>query len=155
MFLQNIKIRTKLIFTYAFLIILLIVSIGFSLLSLSRATNNIQAIVTEAYPMTVKANLLIDNFQTYVEAQQLMLLDVDKRWATKTDKTATKATNRITQLFKELDNKLEDDDSRKAMVSLEEIREQYNASRYRIVDAMQKNDREGAIDELVDTTITL
>ncbi len=45
MSIRDIKIRTKLIFAFAFFIVLLLISAGLSLGSLSQANNNIQQVI--------------------------------------------------------------------------------------------------------------
>ena len=75
MSLNNVRIGTKLFLAFGFIILLMIVSSGLSLLSLSRANSGMQTIISEDYPTTVKANQLIEQFQEFVSTQQLMLLD--------------------------------------------------------------------------------
>jgi methyl-accepting chemotaxis protein-2 (aspartate sensor receptor) len=75
MFLHDVKIGTKLFLAFGFFIVLMAISASLSLLSLNRANNGMQSIITRDYPTTVKANQLIDNFQEFISTQQLMLLD--------------------------------------------------------------------------------
>lgn len=63
MFFHDVKIGTKLFLAFGFFIVLMAISASLSLLSLNRANNGMQSIVTHDYPTTVKANQLIDNFQ--------------------------------------------------------------------------------------------
>ncbi len=81
MFLHNIKIRSKLFMAFGLFIVLMVVSSALSLFSLDRANTGMQDIITNDYPTTVKANLLIDNFNDFIIAQQLMLLDEEGRWS--------------------------------------------------------------------------
>ena len=74
MFLHDVKIGAKLFFTFGFFIVLMVASSALSLFSLNRANNGMQDIIHNDYPTTVKANQLIDNFQSFVSTQQLMLL---------------------------------------------------------------------------------
>lgn len=60
MFLHNIKIRSKLFMAFGLFIVLMVVSSALSLFSLDRANTGMQDIITNDYPTTVKANLLID-----------------------------------------------------------------------------------------------
>ena len=62
MFFHDVKIGTKLFLAFGFFIVLMAISASVSLLSLNRANNGMQSIVTHDYPTTVKANQLIDNF---------------------------------------------------------------------------------------------
>lgn len=59
MFLHNIKIRSKLFMAFGLFIVLMVVSSALSLFSLDRANTGMQNIITNDYPTTVKANLLI------------------------------------------------------------------------------------------------
>lgn len=79
MFLHDVKIGTKLFLAFGFFIVLMVVSASLSLMSLNRANNGMQSIITSDYPTTVKANQLIDNFQEFISTQQLMLLDEQER----------------------------------------------------------------------------
>jgi methyl-accepting chemotaxis protein-2 (aspartate sensor receptor) len=78
--LANVKIRSKLFIAFGLFVVLMMVSSGLSLLSLDRSNSGMQNIITTDYPITVKANLLIDNFQEIVSTQQLMLLDEEGKW---------------------------------------------------------------------------
>ncbi|SUX58591.1 methyl-accepting chemotaxis protein II [Citrobacter amalonaticus] len=80
MFLRNMKIRSKLFIAFGLFIVLMMVSSGLSLFSLDRANSGMQNIITNDYPITVKANKLIDHFQDFVSTQQLMLMDEEGRW---------------------------------------------------------------------------
>ena len=60
MFLRNMKIRSKLFIAFGLFIVLMMVSSGLSLFSLDRANSGMQNIITNDYPITVKANKLID-----------------------------------------------------------------------------------------------
>ena len=66
MFLHDVKIGTKLFLALGFFIVLMVVSASLSLMSLNRANNGMQSIITSDYPTTVKANQLIDNFQEFI-----------------------------------------------------------------------------------------
>ena len=56
MFLRNMKIRSKLFIAFGLFIVLMMVSSGLSLFSLDRANSGMQNIITNDYPITVKAN---------------------------------------------------------------------------------------------------
>ncbi|MDY0971365.1 methyl-accepting chemotaxis protein [Siccibacter turicensis] len=155
MSLHDVKIRTKLTLAFAFFVMLLILSAGLSLLSLSSANNNIQSIVGDTYPTTVKANQLIENFQEFVNVQQLLLLDEDKRWATQSEQRMAAISATITTLIKSLDGSLTDPQSRAVLARIQEIRKQYLDSRFRLLAAVQQNNRSGAMDEMMNTTVGL
>ncbi|MDU6925247.1 methyl-accepting chemotaxis protein [Franconibacter helveticus] len=152
---RDVKISTKLILAFAFLIILLIVSASLSLLSLSQANNNIQGIVNKDYPATVKANQLIETFQTFVSTQQLMLLDENRRWAQDSEKQLNALSARITALLADLQKSLPDEESQRALAQIREIRQQYIDSRMRILTAVQNNNRDAALEEMMSTTLAL
>ncbi len=63
MFIHDVKIGTKLFLAFGLFIVLMVVSASLSLMSLNRANNGMQTILTSDYPTTVKAgndsNLLI------------------------------------------------------------------------------------------------
>lgn len=96
MLLHNMKIRSKLFIAFGLFIVLMIVSSGLSLFSLDRTNTSMQNIITHDYPTTVKANLLIDNFQDFVSTQQLMLLDEEGRWSQESQKQLDAISQRIT-----------------------------------------------------------
>lgn len=95
MFLHNIKIRSKLFMAFGLFIVLMVVSSALSLFSLDRANTGMQNIITNDYPTTVKANLLIDNFNDFIIAQQLMLLDEEGRWSQSSQKELDEISQRI------------------------------------------------------------
>lgn len=75
MSLKDMKISAKLSIAFAFFILLILVSSAFSFVSLNKANNGIQTIIYKDYPMTVRANQLMDNFYSYIGIQELILLD--------------------------------------------------------------------------------
>lgn len=155
MSIRDIKIRTKLIFAFAFFIVLLLISAGLSLGSLSQANNNIQQVIAEDYPTTVKANQLIENFQSFVSTQQLMLMDENQRWTQQSEAQLSAISGRIGALLADLNKTLTDDASRQALAQIAEVRKQYLASRFRILDAVKRNDRNAALEEMMSTTVAL
>ncbi len=106
MFLHNIKIRSKLFMAFGLFIVLMVVSSALSLFSLDRANTGMQDIITNDYPTTVKANLLIDNFNDFIIAQQLMLLDEEGRWSQSSQKELSEISQRISALLDELSGKI-------------------------------------------------
>lgn len=121
MFLHNIKIRSKLFMAFGLFIVLMVVSSALSLFSLDRANTGMQDIITNDYPTTVKANLLIDNFNDFIIAQQLMLLDEEGRWSQSSQKELSEISQRISALLDELSRENSHDaDSQKI---INEIRE--------------------------------
>ena len=95
MFLHDVKIGAKLFFAFGFFIVLMVASSALSLFSLNRANNGMQDIIHNDYPTTVKANQLIDNFQSFVSTQQLMLLDTDGKWQAETEKQLGEISSRV------------------------------------------------------------
>lgn len=155
MFLHDVKIGTKLFLAFGFFIVLMVVSSCFSLFSLNRANNGMQEIVHEDYPTTVKANQLIDNFQTFVSTQQLMLLDTDGKWSADSQKELAAISARITTLLADLSKNLRDEQSQQILADIRTVRQQYLDSRFRILDAVKRNDRPAAIQEMMTNTITV
>ena len=155
MFLHGVKIGTKLFLAFGLFIILMVASATLSLLSLNRANNEMQAIIVNDYPTTVKANQLIDNFQEFISTQQLMLLDDKGTYAGESEKRLKSISEQITLILKELNSALTDTKSQQILAGIGEVRQQYLDSRYRILQAVQNNDRAGAIQEMMTRTVNL
>ncbi|MEO3741163.1 methyl-accepting chemotaxis protein [Kosakonia sp. WA-90] len=155
MFLHDVKIGTKLFLAFGFFIVLMVVSSCLSLLSLNRANNGMQEIVHNDYPTTVKANDLIDNFNAFVNTQQMMLLDNDGRWTTETQKQLADISSHVTSLLEDLSKNLPDRESQKVLSDIRTVRQQYLDSRFRILDAVKKNDRAAAIEEMMTNTVRI
>lgn len=155
MFIHDVKIGTKLFLAFGLFIVLMVVSASLSLMSLNRANNGMQTILTSDYPTTVKANQLIDNFQEFISTQQLMLLDEQGTYTTQSEQRLKAISERITAILSELDNALEDKKSQQALADIRGVRQQYLDSRYRILQAVQNNDRAAAINEMMTNTLNL
>ncbi|WP_218661518.1 methyl-accepting chemotaxis protein [Salmonella enterica] len=153
MFLHNIKIRSKLFMAFGLFIVLMVVSSALSLFSLDRANTGMQDIITNDYPTTVKANLLIDNFNDFIIAQQLMLLDEEGRWSQSSQKELSEISQRISALLDELSSNSHDADSQKIINEIREARQQYLESRFRILKDIQSNNRQAAIQEMMTRTV--
>lgn len=155
MFIHDVKIGTKLFLAFGLFIVLMVVSASLSLMSLNRANNGMQTILTSDYPTTVKANQLIDNFQEFISTQQLMLLDEQGTYTTQSEQRLKAISERITAILSELDNALKDKKSQQALADIRGVRQQYLDSRYRILQAVQNNDRAAAINEMMTNTLNL
>lgn len=153
MFLHNIKIRSKLFMAFGLFIVLMVVSSALSLFSLDRANTGMQNIITNDYPTTVKANLLIDNFNDFIIAQQLMLLDEEGRWSQSSQKELDEISQRITALLDELSSNRHDAASQKIITEIREARQQYLESRFRILQDIQIHNRQAAIQEMMTRTV--
>jgi methyl-accepting chemotaxis protein-2 (aspartate sensor receptor) len=153
MSLHDVKIRTKLTLAFAFFIALIIFTSGLSLLSLSKANNGMQNIITVDYPTTVKANQLIENFQDFINVQQLMLLDDKGIFRAASEKRLTELSARITALLDNLNKGRQDEKSRRVLDEIAAVRKEYLDSRFRILQAVQLNDRAAALDEMMSTTV--
>jgi len=155
MFLHDVKIGTKLFLAFGFFIVLMGISASLSLLSLNRANNGMQSIISSDYPTTVKANQLIDNFQEFISTQQLMLLDDQGTYREKSEQQLKAISERITGILGDLDKALQDKASQQVLSDIRGVRQQYLDSRYRILQAVQSNDRAGAIQEMMTNTLSL
>lgn len=155
MLLHNMKIRSKLFIAFGLFIVLMIVSSGLSLFSLDRTNTSMQNIITHDYPTTVKANLLIDNFQDFVSTQQLMLLDEEGRWSQESQKQLDAISQRITVLLDELSASRHDEASKAIIAGIRDVRQQYLASRFRILQEIQNHNRPAAIQEMMTTTVNI
>ena len=155
MFFHDVKIGTKLFLAFGFFIVLMAISASVSLLSLNRANNGMQSIVTHDYPTTVKANQLIDNFQEFISTQQLMLLDEQGTYTEQSQQRLKEISEHITVILGELNNALQDQQSQQVLADIRSVRQQYLDSRYRILQAVQNNNRAGAIQEMMTTTLAV
>lgn len=155
MFIHDVKIGTKLFLAFGLFIVLMVVSASLSLMSLNRANNGMQTILTSDYPTTVKANQLIDNFQEFISTQQLMLLDEQGTYTAQSEQRLKAISERISSILSELDNALKDKKSQQVLADIHGVRQQYLDSRYRILQAVQNNDRAGAINEMMTNTLNL
>ncbi|MFK3913383.1 methyl-accepting chemotaxis protein [Enterobacter cancerogenus] len=155
MYLHDVKIGTKLFLAFGFFIVLMVVSASLSLMSLNRANHGMQTILSHDYPTTIKANQLIDNFQEFVSTQQLMLLDEQGSYTAQSQQRLKAISERITVILGELNTDLQDKKSQQVLSDIRDVRQQYLDSRYRILQAVQNNNRPGAIQEMVTTTLSL
>jgi methyl-accepting chemotaxis protein II, aspartate sensor receptor len=155
MYLHDVKIGTKLFLAFGFFIVLMVVSASLSLMSLNRANHGMQTILSHDYPTTIKANQLIDNFQEFVSTQQLMLLDEQGSYTAQSQQRLKAISERITVILGELNTDLQDKKSQQVLSDIRDVRQQYLDSRYRILQAVQNNDRPGAIQEMMTTTLSL
>ena len=155
MFIHDVKIGTKLFLAFGLFIVLMVVSASLSLMSLNRANNGMQTILTSDYPTTVKANQLIDNFQEFISTQQLMLLDEQGTYTAQSEQRLKAISDRISAILSELDNALKDKKYQQVLADIHGVRQQYLDSRYRILQAVQNNDRAGAINEMMTNTLNL
>lgn len=153
MFLNNVKIRSKLFIAFGFFIVLIVVGSGLSLLSLEQSNSRMQNIITKDYPITVKANLLIDNFQEFVSIQQLMLMDEEGKWTEESQKKLNAISQQISVLLDTLSGASLNDESKKIIADIRDVREQYLASRYRILQALQNHERSAAMQEMMTSTV--
>lgn len=155
MFLHDVKIGTKLFLAFGFFIVLMALSASLSLISLNRANNGMQSIITSDYPTTVKANQLIDNFLEFISTQQLMLLDEQGTYTGQSQQRLKEISEHITVILGELNNALQDQKSQQVLAEIRSVRQQYLDSRYRILQAVQNNNRAGAIQEMMTTTLAV
>ncbi|WP_221345800.1 methyl-accepting chemotaxis protein [Enterobacter cloacae] len=155
MFLHDVKIGTKLFLAFGFFIVLMVVSASLSLMSLNRANNGMQSIITSDYPTTVKANQLIDNFQEFISTQQLMLLDEQGTYTAQSQQHLKEISEHITVILGELNKALQDQQSQQVLAEIRGVRQQYLDSRYRILQAVQNHDRAGAVQEMMTNTLKL
>ncbi|HDS9358176.1 TPA: MCP four helix bundle domain-containing protein [Enterobacter chengduensis] len=155
MFIHDVRIGTKLFLAFGFFIVLMVLSASLSLMSLNRANDGMQTIITRDYPTTVKANQLIDNFQEFVSTQQLMLLDERGTSTARSELRLKEISGHITQILGDLNNALQDKQSQQVLADIRGVRQQYLDSRYRILQAVQRNDRAAAVEEMTTTTLGL
>ncbi len=155
MFLHDVKIGTKLFLAFGFFIVLMVVSSWMSLSSLDRANKGMQEIVRDDYPTTVKANELIDNFNSFVSIQQLMLLDSEGKWSGESQTQLSGISSHISALLDDLTKNLTDEKSQKVLADIRTVRQQYLDSRFRILNAVKNNDRAAAVQEMMSNTVNI
>ncbi|MGK0702827.1 methyl-accepting chemotaxis protein [Yokenella regensburgei] len=149
MFLNDIKISTKLFLAFSFFIVLLIVSSVLSLTSLSRANDGMQTIISDDYPTTVKANELIDHLNDSIINQQLILLDEQGQRSKEWEKQLKDLSARVTLILDDLTQSRKDPESQKIIAGIKEIRQQYTESLNRVVNNVQQGNRQAALDEMM------
>ncbi|WP_216086436.1 MCP four helix bundle domain-containing protein, partial [Listeria monocytogenes] len=87
--------------------------------------------------------------------QQLMLLDEQGSYTAQSQQRLKAISERITVILGELNTDLQDKKSQQVLSDIRDVRQQYLDSRYRILQAVQNNDRPGAIQEMMTTTLSL
>ena len=112
-----------------------------------------KSILTHDYPATVKANELIDSFQEFVSTQQLMLLDEKGQYTAQSQQHLKEISAHISVILNDLTNTLHDPKSVQILTEFRELRQQYLDSRFRILRALENNDRAGAIQEMMTKTL--
>ncbi|VTP73044.1 Four helix bundle sensory module for signal transduction [Proteus vulgaris] len=131
MFFKNVKIRTKLTIAFTTLVMLIMLGSSFALMGLNSANQDIHDVVDDIYPATVKANLLINNFNEFIIFQQLTMLDEQGRLASEQESKKAEITAKVAQLLKELEETAHDDESKK--YSLKFMRSVRNISPLKIL----------------------
>lgn len=152
MLLRSIKISTKLFVAFGFSILLMVISATLSVVSLNNANDGIRDILDEDYPVTVKANLLIDYFHDFVGIQQLLLLDDKNPQIRQLAAGASETSKKITLILDEFNETLKDEASQNILKEIRSVRQQYLTSQRRMVQFSQNGDEASAINEMVNTT---
>lgn len=152
MFFKNVKIRTKLTIAFTTLVMLIMLGSSFALIGLNSANQDIHDVVDDIYPATVKANLLINNFNEFIIFQQLTMLDEQGSLASEQESKKAEITAKVAQLLKELEETAHDDESKKILAEVYEIRQKYITSQNFVVKAFNENNRHAAVNELITKT---
>ncbi|KNX50292.1 chemotaxis protein, partial [Listeria monocytogenes] len=84
-----------------------------------------------------------------------MLLDEQGSYTAQSQQRLKAISERITVILGELNTDLQDKKSQQVLSDIRDVRQQYLDSRYRILQAVQNNDRPGAIQEMMTTTLSL
>lgn len=155
MFLNNVKIRTRLFMAFGFFILLLLISLALTFISLSRTNHAMQTLLNQDYPTTQKAHQLTENFQEFVSTQQQMLLDDNADRNQQQQKKLLAISAHITQLIDGLTRDRQDARSQKILAGISQVRQQYLDSRFRILQAMQSGNRAAAMQEMMTTTVRI
>ena len=152
MLLHSIKISTKLFVAFGFSILLMIISSTLSIISLNKADNGINDILDNDYPVTVKANLLIDYFHDFVGIQQLRLLDDKNPQIRQMAAGTSEISKKITLILDELGEQLKDETSQRILKDIRSVRQQYLSSQRRMTQYIQNDDNQAAVNEMLNTT---
>ncbi|MGC2868152.1 methyl-accepting chemotaxis protein [Proteus vulgaris] len=152
MFFKNFKIRTKLTIAFTTFVMLIMLGSSFALMGLNSANQDIHDVVDDIYPATVRANLLINNFNEFIIFQQLTMLDEQGSLAAEQESKKAEITAKVAQLLKELDETTHDAESKKILAEVYEIRQQYINSQNFVVKAFNENNKHAAVNELITKT---
>ncbi|QKJ48772.1 MCP four helix bundle domain-containing protein [Proteus vulgaris] len=152
MFFKNFKIRTKLTIAFTTFVMLIMLGSSFALMGLNSANKDIHDVVDDIYPATVRANLLINNFNEFIIFQQLTMLDEQGSLAAEQESKKAEITAKVAQLLKELDETTHDTESKKILAEVYEIRQQYINSQNFVVKAFNENNKHAAVNELITKT---
>lgn len=150
---KNLKISIKLTIAFGVLITLIVLSSIFSSVNLSRANEGMQQVLFKSYPIASTAGQMMDNFYSYVAIQQLILLD--DRGSDKRKEELAKISQNITSLIDKLDNSVTDSRSKEALSDLHLIRKQFHESQARMMELLNQNNRQAAIDEMMTKTLSI
>ena len=150
---KNLKISIKLTIAFGVFITLIVLSSIFSSVNLSRANEGMQQVLFKSYPIASTAGQMMDNFYSYIAMQQLILLD--DRGSDKRKEELAKISQNITNLIDKLDNSVTDSRSKEALSDLHIIRKQFHESQARIMELLNQNNRQAAIDEMMTKTLSI
>ncbi|HBO23703.1 methyl-accepting chemotaxis protein [Providencia sp.] len=150
---KNLKISIKLTIAFGVFITLIVLSSIFSSVNLSRANEGMQQVLFKSYPIASTAGQMMDNFYSYIAMQQLILLD--DRGSDKRKEELAKISQNITSLIEKLDNSVTDSRSKEALSDLHLIRKQFHESQARIMELLNQNNRQAAIDEMMTKTLSI
>ncbi|MGJ3355262.1 methyl-accepting chemotaxis protein [Providencia sp. Je.9.19] len=150
---KNLKISIKLTIAFGVFITLIVLSSIFSSVNLSRANEGMQQVLFKSYPIASTAGQMMDNFYSYIAMQQLILLD--DRGSDKRKEELAKISQNITSLIDKLDNSVTDSRSKEALSDLHLIRKQFHESQARIMELLNQNNRQAAIDEMMTKTLSI
>lgn len=84
-----------------------------------------------------------------------MLLDEQGTYTAQSQQRLKAISEQITVILGELNTALQDPESQRVLAEIRGVRQQYLDSRYRILQAVQNNDRAGAIQEMMTNTLKL
>ncbi|MTC61564.1 HAMP domain-containing protein [Providencia rustigianii] len=147
---RNLKISVKLTVAFGVFIALIVLSSLFSLVNMNRANESMQTIIFKSYPITANANSVMDNFYSYIGIQELILLD--DRGSEKRKDELVKISQNISDLLDELDRSITDSRSRETLENIHEVRVKFHDSQKRMMEFMNQNNRQAAIEEMMTKT---
>lgn len=149
-FSRNIKLRTKLILSSLINIAMLLLVAALGLNSLFLAQTGVNGMMKDDYPTIALGNQLIDEINTTIQKQALLLSPISTERRDTIMKGLQSATGQITEIYRKLNALATDDESMRYLQSLNEKRDAYLQARNAFLDVLH-NEPSKALDYYLTT----
>ncbi len=149
-FSRNVKLRTKLIISSLINIVMLLLVAALGLNSLFLAQTGVNGMMKDDYPTIALGNQLIDEINTTIQRQALLLSPISADRRTTIINGLQGATGQITAIYSKLNALATDDDSKAYLQSLTEKRNAYLLARNEFLQVLN-NDSSKALDYYLTT----